>query len=48
MSAGFRQGIRLKAERLKEALVEAGGLDVKVELTGEKEVVLDAIEAKQV
>ncbi|KAH7713537.1 hypothetical protein AAVH_19124 [Aphelenchoides avenae] len=47
MSAGFLQGIRLKAERLKEALVEAGRLDVRVELTGEREVVLEAIEAKR-
>ncbi|KAH7709627.1 hypothetical protein AAVH_23103 [Aphelenchoides avenae] len=48
MSAGFLKGIRLNAERLKEALVEAGRLDVRVELTGEREVVLEAIEAKQV
>ncbi|KAH7709905.1 gag protein [Aphelenchoides avenae] len=48
MSAGFLQGVKLKADRLKEALVEAGRLDVRVELTGEREVVLEAIEAKQV
>ncbi|KAH7714373.1 gag protein [Aphelenchoides avenae] len=47
MSAGFLQGIRLKVERLNEAVVEASRLDVRVELTGEREVVLEAIEAKQ-